>query len=200
LQIVKSNFRIFRKEMKAKSPSELVGSRLRALRGQRGWTQEELVQHLGQLGFPSWRQSKVAKIERGEAKRLPLDDVLELAAALGVAPVYLFSPGSRDEDVQLGPRIVRSAVSFRQWLRGRTPLSRSRMRVEEPEWPERQEYERFYYFVSPPPDEWRVERHNLEAERRMREMFELITAEAPEELAPADEPGRGVTDARQVSP
>ena len=61
----------------SRTPSKYVGQQLRVLRERRRWRQADLVAELEQLGFPGWRQSKVAKIENGQAKRIPLEDVFE---------------------------------------------------------------------------------------------------------------------------
>ena len=55
---------------------QLIGDRIRALRRQRGWSQEQL----GELVHFS--QSKISKIERGDWDSL--SDLKLLAAALGV--------------------------------------------------------------------------------------------------------------------
>ena len=102
------------------TPSEVVSSQLRALRGKRGWKQEELAARLEQLGMPGWRQSKIAKIENGQVKRLPLEDVFELALALDVAPVYLLVPPS--EQMRFGPKLTRWPQQVRRWLDGSRPL------------------------------------------------------------------------------
>ncbi len=61
----------------SRTPSKYVGQQLRVLRERRRWRQADLVAEFEQLGFPGWRQSKVAKIENGQAKRIPLKDIFE---------------------------------------------------------------------------------------------------------------------------
>jgi hypothetical protein len=61
----------------AKSRSSFWTSRCsRRFRAKRDWRQEDLVARLDELGFTGWRQSKIAKLEKGEVKRIPLDSVL----------------------------------------------------------------------------------------------------------------------------
>src|SRR6266487_176214 len=67
---------------RAKSASEYVGEQVFKARKSKGWTQTDLAARLVELGDPSWRQTKIAKIEKGAVVRIPLDDVLALAAAL----------------------------------------------------------------------------------------------------------------------
>jgi transcriptional regulator with XRE-family HTH domain len=94
--------------MASRRPSECVGFQVKALRRKRDWRQEDLARRLERFGFNGWRQTKIAKVESGQGTRLALDDVFELAVALDVAPVYLFTPTEqRDEsgkqiEVQLG--------------------------------------------------------------------------------------------------
>ena len=55
---------------------QLIGDRIRALRRQRGWSQEQLGEMV------HFSQSKISKIERGDWDSL--SDLKLLAAALGV--------------------------------------------------------------------------------------------------------------------
>jgi transcriptional regulator with XRE-family HTH domain len=134
--------------MVSKRPSEFVGPQVRSFRRRREWLQADLVARLEELGFRGWRQSKIAKIENGEAKRLPLDEVFELAAALDVSPLYLFTPGDKETplpEVQLGPKISRPAAFVREWVQGGLPLF-------DPE--EDPAGARFYLVESIPADLW----------------------------------------------
>ena len=54
----------------------LIGDRIRALRRQRGWSQEQLGERVG------FSQSKISKIENGDWDSL--SDLKLLATALGV--------------------------------------------------------------------------------------------------------------------
>ena len=109
----------------AKKPGEVVAEQVRYFRGRREWTQEELAQRLDELGIPGWRQSKIAKIERGEARRLPIDDVFELALALGCPPVMLLAPNYPDPRtmVEVAPGHAFQVGRVRGWIRGRDPLT-----------------------------------------------------------------------------
>ena len=59
----------------------MIGDRIRALRRQRGWSQERLGERVG------FSQSKISKIEQGDWDSL--SDLKLLAAALGVPIVEL---------------------------------------------------------------------------------------------------------------
>lgn len=119
---------------------EFVGERVRIARNDRGWKQTELVEKLQKLGFTQWYQSKVAKIEKGEVKRLALDDVLALAAALGVQLAHLLSP--EEGEVELAPEVKLEAPAFRAWFRGYRPLSLA-------------DEKSYYMGALAPPDEYR---------------------------------------------
>jgi transcriptional regulator with XRE-family HTH domain len=101
-----------------KRAGEAVGEQVRIARESLRWTQEDLAARLGKIGAHGWRQSKIAKIERGEVKRLTLDDTLELAAALGVQPNRLMAGKS-------GVTIAGQTIGqheLLQWLEGERPL------------------------------------------------------------------------------
>lgn len=105
-----------------KRPSEYVGKRVELARKDRQWRQSDLAERLAELGFTGWRQSKIAKIENGETKRISLEDVLALALALGVKVPYLLSPAGDEGKVEVAPKLACSAPDFRGWLSGYRPL------------------------------------------------------------------------------
>jgi transcriptional regulator with XRE-family HTH domain len=125
---------------RAKTASEYVGDQVLKARKSKGWTQTELAARLVELGDRSWRQTKVAKIEKGVVARIPVDDVLALAAALDVQVPHLLGPDG--VEIAIAPGLKRSAADFRAWLRGFKPLSPGAERT---------------YWAGPlvPEDEWR---------------------------------------------
>jgi transcriptional regulator with XRE-family HTH domain len=147
-------------------PSQALGEQLRRARRERGWRQEDLVARLGEIGASGWRQSKVAKIERGEVKRITLDEALELAIALGVRPARLFST---DAGVAVTDETIVTSEGFRAWLQGRLPPSEG----EESEW---------VYYTCLAPDEVRSEIIGL---LRIREEARQRLGEVGRELADA---------------
>jgi transcriptional regulator with XRE-family HTH domain len=130
---------------RAKPASEYVGDQVFAARKSKGWTQADLAARLVELGDPSWRQTKVAKIEKGAVVRIPLDDVLALAAALDVQFVHLLAPDGAE--IAIAPKLKCSPEDFRAWLRGQHPLSPGADRT---------------YFAGPlvPDSEWHVTRYS----------------------------------------
>jgi transcriptional regulator with XRE-family HTH domain len=108
-------------KVSAKRPDQYVAEQVKLARESRRWKQSDLVARLEELGFTNWRQSKVAKIENGEVKRLVLDDVLALALALGVQVPHLLVAEAA-EAVEVAPKLKCSPIDFRLWLRGEWPL------------------------------------------------------------------------------
>jgi transcriptional regulator with XRE-family HTH domain len=113
------------------TPSSYVGPQVRKFRDRKGWSQEELVDRLDELGAKAtgkWSQTKVHKLETGKLARVLVDDVFELALALDVSPLYLLTPlDGFDDDgnafkVWLGGKVDRWPREVRQWVRGVRPL------------------------------------------------------------------------------
>jgi transcriptional regulator with XRE-family HTH domain len=99
-----------------KRTDQHLGEQVKIARKSKGWLQSDLANRLRELGFTGWRQSKVAKIENGETKRVSLEDALALAVALGVQPAHLLAP--KDGVVEIVPKLAVPAHAFRMWLRG----------------------------------------------------------------------------------
>lgn len=104
----------------AKGPDQHVVEQVRKARESKRWKQKDLADRLTDLGFKGWRQTKVAKFENGEIKRLALGDVLALAAALEVKPVHLLAG---EDEVEISPKLTRTGSAFRDWVRGTQPLN-----------------------------------------------------------------------------
>jgi len=70
--------------MPQQHPNSLLARNLRALRRQRGWSQEVMADNCG------LHRTYVGAIERGE-RNITLDTLHQLAQALGVTPAELIS-------------------------------------------------------------------------------------------------------------
>ena len=81
------------------SPDAIVRARLRALREERGLSQEEVAARAGMAA------STVSRLESGE-RRLALDHLTPLAGALGVGVGDLLAPATADPRVQGHARTV----------------------------------------------------------------------------------------------
>jgi transcriptional regulator with XRE-family HTH domain len=82
---------------------ELVRARLRALRLERGLSQEEVAERAGMAA------STLSRLESG-ARRLALDHLPPLAGALGVEVGDLLAPATRDPRVRSRSRVVNGIV------------------------------------------------------------------------------------------
>jgi transcriptional regulator with XRE-family HTH domain len=107
-------------------PGHILGARVRETRKLRDWSQGELARRVEELGYPMSRVT-ITKIEKGgeRADRAPLQEVLVLAAALGVAPVHLIVPLEDDAAVEIAPKLRLSARQTRGWIRGAELLAGS---------------------------------------------------------------------------
>jgi transcriptional regulator with XRE-family HTH domain len=74
-----------------------LGRAVAQLREGRGWDQQGLIQRLAQAGRPM-SQSILSRIEAG-ARRVDIDDLVALAAALNVSVVALLPPDDRMQNV-----------------------------------------------------------------------------------------------------
>ena len=102
------------------SPSEVFRARLREVRRLKGWTQQQLADALADAGV-KLDASAITRLERG-TRGLSLDDVLAIAAALGVSPLHLFVPLDNDEELNVAPSLTANALDVRAWVRGQRPL------------------------------------------------------------------------------
>jgi transcriptional regulator with XRE-family HTH domain len=101
-------------------PSQIFARRVRETRKRRDWTQEELAARLTEIGRPT-TQATIARIEAAtstRARNVTLDEAFAFAAALGVAPLYLFLPRERDERVAVTRNITVDAGRAQDWLVG----------------------------------------------------------------------------------
>jgi transcriptional regulator with XRE-family HTH domain len=64
---------------------DLVAETLRSIRSARGWSQDDLSEHLRRSGL-DWTRSQITDLERGRRQDLTLSEVLLLAEALGIRP------------------------------------------------------------------------------------------------------------------
>lgn len=110
--------------VKARTVGQVVAERVRHYRSERGWTQEQLADEMGQLGYPINRAT-LAKLENGgtRAANVPLAEVLALAAALDVPPVLLFVPLGSNEDVAVVPKARLHPFYVFRWVIGEVPFA-----------------------------------------------------------------------------
>jgi transcriptional regulator with XRE-family HTH domain len=120
--------------MEEQTPSEVFRQRMREVREHCKLSQEDLCQRLVDIGF-ALRRSSIREIEKG-SRRISLDEALAIAAALGVAPVYMFTPFESDDPIEfdgglqaeeqfttitklkIGEKLAMTPWEARRWTRG----------------------------------------------------------------------------------
>jgi transcriptional regulator with XRE-family HTH domain len=134
--------------------NQVVADQVRWLRDNRKITQQELADSLG------WTQSQVARLELGR-RAVTVADLLALAWALDVAPVYLLAGSFNSAgDIPVTEQLRVSPDDMRKWIRGGTPLPGTNYRR---------------YFENIPDDEWRAAYGEAAEQRRTAaEYFEQI--------------------------
>jgi len=141
----------------------VVAGQVRWLRDRRGISQQQLADSLG------WTQSQVARLETGK-RSISVADLLALAWALDVAPVYLLS-GSFTEsgDVPIAEQLRVDPTDMRNWVRGWEPLPGSN-------------YRRFFENV--PDDEWYASRETAQQRQQAAELYERAERELAGDAIP----------------
>jgi len=116
--------------------SEVYRRRLRETRQLKGWTQQQLADEMGKLGFKI-DASAVTRLERG-TRGVTLDEVIATAATLGVSPLHLIVPLDDAAELDVTPGLPVTGGGARAWIRGQRPLDGSD--------------DRFFYVVTPEHD------------------------------------------------
>lgn len=105
-----------------KGVMDAVRTRVKELRGRKGWSGADLGNELSALGVP-WNRSVVANFESGRRPAVSVQELLALAVVLGVAPVSLLAP-LHSEPYRLTPKGTepQNSVDAWLWMRGQQPL------------------------------------------------------------------------------
>ena len=74
---------------------DIVGSNLKAVRGESGWTQEKLAEAMTNAGF-DWKRVTCAEVE-ADTRRISMEELLTVAALFAVPAIELMLP----KDVEL---------------------------------------------------------------------------------------------------
>jgi transcriptional regulator with XRE-family HTH domain len=120
--------------------AETVSANVKRLRKEQNLGLRGLSTKLGEVGRPLGH-SAVDQIEKG-TRRVDVDDLMALAAALGVSPVTLLMPQRDNSDDHIEIAISDGLVTARclwDWLRADAPLGDQRQRRRfsadaRPEW------------------------------------------------------------------
>jgi transcriptional regulator with XRE-family HTH domain len=103
--------------------TDTTRTRIRELRKQHDWTQQDLATRLTNLGAGGTGREvpvdrvTIARIETG-SRQISVDELFQFALALNVAPVHLFVDPNGDEPIQLTPALECSPAEARAWVRG----------------------------------------------------------------------------------
>jgi transcriptional regulator with XRE-family HTH domain len=104
-------------------PEEIVAHRIRQLREEQGWSQEDLANRLNNLGAKLDR-SQIARVEKGPktGRGVPIDELVQFALALNTSLIALMFPIDDDAPVEFTPDYSVRAVEARRWARGEAVL------------------------------------------------------------------------------
>lgn len=113
--------------MRAQRVSELVGERIAWARHRQNWTQQrladEIANHeLAEDGKGSLNRAAVAKVESG-VRKLSLDELFLVAAALNVSPLLLLVPVGTHDLMEVTPRSRVHPHIVLDWAMGEAPLA-----------------------------------------------------------------------------
>src|ERR1700756_1854911 len=101
---------------------ETVRTNIKRLRKTQGLTLRDLAHRMEQVVRPMGHNT-ISEIERG-ARRVDVDDLIALAAALGVSPVTLLMPLPNDADETTDATVGEvTARRLWRWLTAETPLT-----------------------------------------------------------------------------
>lgn len=110
-------------------PDQVIGHRVRQLRGRKSWTAQQLADAMKAVGLSEWSRVAVTKLENWPKYRrsVSVEELLALAYVLDVAPVNLVVPVDAGADneldlYQVTPDDAFSSWAIREWIRGRKPL------------------------------------------------------------------------------
>jgi len=110
-------------------------------------------------------QATIARLETG-TRRTSVDDLLAIAAAIGVSPLHLLAASFTHDTVKVTPKLEAGPQRMRQWLKGEMPLWGT-------------DEERFFELV---PDEERLARQRrglVYLEQCVRDFTEAAVAQSP---------------------
>jgi len=110
--------------------SETVREHAKRMRKSRGWSLAAVCERMTEAGRP-FAISSLSEIENGK-RRVDVDDLIALAAALGVSPLWMLMPdaSAKDEPIAVTGVGAMDANRYWEWLRAENPLPGSRDHAE----------------------------------------------------------------------
>jgi transcriptional regulator with XRE-family HTH domain len=135
------------------TPAATVAQQIRRFREQRGWSAAFVAARCAVLGMPTLDRSAIANIEIGRRRRIGVDELLVLAAALDVAPMHLLVPLD-DRPYVVTPTRVTNAGRVREWVRGNYLIKFPALSVERGDESATEDAGASVYYGTKPTTEW----------------------------------------------
>jgi transcriptional regulator with XRE-family HTH domain len=109
-----------------RTPNQVAGERVRAIRDARGLTLRDLATRLQALGLRI-HHNGIGSVEKG-IRRLDVSELFAFAYALDVSPLHLMVPADDDAGgVAVTPDVILTkSGNLRRWMRGHVPLAGQR--------------------------------------------------------------------------
>jgi transcriptional regulator with XRE-family HTH domain len=115
-------------EIQHSLPRQVFARRVKEARKRRGWTQQQLVDRLVEIGYvddhggPRLGRLAIVKVEDASSSNTrsnaSLEDVLALAAALDCSPMHLLVPREPEAQVRVSRALVTPAAALARWIAG----------------------------------------------------------------------------------
>lgn len=99
---------------------QIAARRVRYLRERHGLTQTDLAAKLANFNIP-FEQTSIARLEKGH-RGISLNEAMQLAFVLDVAPVHLLTDPDSDEAITPVPGAELEPWEARAWIRGQRPM------------------------------------------------------------------------------
>ena len=128
------------RELGGRPVHQAIQGNVKRARLARGWKQSDLAERLKRLDSGLAHQTQIARLESGTMKRVTVQNVLELAAALEVAPINLIV-STEDQDLEVSKELGIDAAGARAWIRGELELN-----IPDTSWTDSPEF--YYQHVS----------------------------------------------------
>jgi transcriptional regulator with XRE-family HTH domain len=128
----------------------VVRQQARRIRSAQGLTVEQLAARCEELGLTDFNSTLITAIEIGRKKSVTVDEWIQLAAALDVAPIHLLVPTDSEQETWVGEKQHYAAADIRRWVRGSRPLDFTNSRT---------------YFTQVPEEEWTTLVQHIEVVR-----------------------------------
>lgn len=97
-----------------------VGKNIASLRKAAGLSAQRLSDRCAEIGYPIPR-STLANIESGRKRDIPIQEILVVAAALGVPPARVVVDPFADS-LEVLPQVERKGIEVVEWISGNWPL------------------------------------------------------------------------------